>query len=53
MGGLISSLYCPVFTLHKKATKNRAATDILANKRIIITLIVGGVVILVKVNATS
>jgi len=40
-GGLISSLYWPVLTLQRKAPKKRAATEILANNRIRMTLIVG------------
>jgi hypothetical protein len=41
IGGLISSLYWPVLTLQRKAPKKRAATEMLANKRIRMTLIVG------------
>jgi hypothetical protein len=40
MGGLISSSYWPVFTLHKKQHKNMAATLILANNKMMMTLIV-------------
>jgi hypothetical protein len=40
-GGLISSLYWPVLTLQRNAPKKRAATEILANNRIRMTLIVG------------
>jgi hypothetical protein len=38
MGGEASSSYCPDFTLHKKAPRKRAATEILANNKRIIAL---------------
>jgi hypothetical protein len=39
MGGEVSSSYCPFFTLHKKAPRKMAATDILAINNKMMTLI--------------